>query len=182
MHDPDLASHWKRCVANKEPLTRDQFKQAHSLYITELQDRYGFKSQELKEYSIHFLLDEDTAKKAEELQKNVIYTETIKTGENSTAQITMYGEPKKEDNGKSSEQLRLEKANAINDVLSKKIVKGKGKIYNEIESSIRNFLNNELGKTLGQVQDQTLNGQEIEFVKALVKRALEKETTNAKRI
>jgi thymidylate kinase len=182
MHDPDLASHWKRCVANKEPLDRDQFKHAHGLFLSELNIKWGFAMQTLQEYNIHFLLDDETRKKAEELAKNSTTT-TIQEG-NSTTTITATSvatnDPKTPK--LSPEQSRLEKANAINDVLSKKIVKGRGKTYDDIENSIRSFLNTELGKILGQNNEQTLNAQEIEFIKALVKRAHEKETSNGKRI
>jgi thymidylate kinase len=183
MHDPDMAGHWKRCIANKEPLDREQFKKASGLFFSELNSKYGFALQTLKDYNIHFALDEETRKKQEELAK--VSTTVIAKDENGlTTQTTIIDETKKNItvNNKSPEQARLEKANAINDVLSKKIVKGKGQIYSDIENSIRTFLNNELGKILGQNNDKALSAQEIEFIKALVKRAHEKENSNGKRI
>lgn len=182
MHDPDLAGHWKRCEANKEPLNREQFKHAHNLFLSELNSKYGFALQTLKDYNIHFLLDDETKKKAEELAKNSTTT-TTQDGE-STTTVTVTSDVVGSAKGSriTPEQVRLEKANAINEVLSKKIVKGRGKIYDDIESSIRTFLNTELGKILGQNNDKSLNQEEIEMVKALVKRMKEKETGNVKRI
>lgn len=174
MHDPDMASHWKRCVANKEPMDRDQFKLAHTLFTTEL-EKFAFKPQTLEDYKIHFLLDPEAKKQTEEALTPPPTSDQEKTATSGPAIETKNDSIKV--NGKSPEQARLEKANAINDVLSKKIVKGRGKTYDDIESSIRTFLNTELGKILGQPSNENLNAQEVEVLKAMVKRMLEKADT-----
>lgn len=42
MIDPAKETHWRRCLLNNEPLTREQFDAANDLYINMAQ-RHGFK-------------------------------------------------------------------------------------------------------------------------------------------
>jgi hypothetical protein len=82
------------------------------------------------------------------------------------------GEPKL---NKSKEQIKLEKANAINDVLSRRIIKGKSEVYDDIENEVRSFLNNKLGTILGSEQPDTFSKDEIFLLRALINRLKEKE-------
>lgn len=72
------------------------------------------------------------------------------------------------------EQKRLAEANAINDVLSRPIVKHKGDHFQSIEAKIRAFLNDELAVLLGtkqEVEVASLSKEEILFIKTLVSKA-----------
>ena len=76
---------------------------------------------------------------------------------------------------KTPEQLKLEKANAINEILSKRILKQKGDAYDSLEQEIRLFLNTKLGQLFGtNTTDQSLSlsKEEIVFYKTMFKRAM----------
>jgi hypothetical protein len=75
------------------------------------------------------------------------------------------------------EQKRLAEANAINDILSKPIVKLKGEHYSAIEAKIRDFLNAEMATLLGTKQSvpvPELTLQEVNFIKTLMKKVGDK--------
>jgi dephospho-CoA kinase len=61
-------------------------------------------------------------------------------------------------------QTKLEKANAINAILSGSIVKKKGIIYDELEQDIRSFLNNKLNTLLGEPPEDFSN-HEVKILK-----------------
>jgi len=156
MHDPNNEAHWQRCVDNKEPLTKAQFVKARSLYSS-LAHKYGFASKTLKDFP-----DAD-----------------------QPLPVTIHANPSqdKSDAGKSDsegaikEQLKLEKANVINEVLDKRIIKGKGPMYDDVERSVRTFLNMELGKILGSSSATPgLSNEEIELLKFFCKRLKDKES------
>ena len=77
------------------------------------------------------------------------------------------------------EQLKLQQANAINDILSSRVVKKKGNEYDSIELRIRDFLNSELAHLLGtanqtQVHQLPFSSEEITLLKALANRVKDK--------
>jgi len=77
----------------------------------------------------------------------------------------------------SPEQLKLAEANAINEILTSRIVKKKGDHFDVIEEKIRYFLNNQLADLLGtgkNNQFESFSKEEIEMLKAVVKRMREK--------
>lgn len=49
MFDYDTEAHWKRCVDNNEPLTREQFDKAN-MYYQRLEVMYGFRPRTLRNY------------------------------------------------------------------------------------------------------------------------------------
>jgi hypothetical protein len=76
---------------------------------------------------------------------------------------------------KTPEQHKLEVANVINEILSKRILKSKGSMYDDLENELRNFLNAKLGKLLGGTTSElSLTPEEIKFYKTMYKRAIEK--------
>jgi hypothetical protein len=158
MHDPNVDAHWKRCTDNNEPLNKMQFVKARSLYAN-VANKYGFELVTLPQFfSSH---------------------PEAKTEENklSTSVISIIDAPDVKGEGISSktpEQLKLEKANAINDVLSKRILKYKGDMYDELEKDLRDFLNSRLGKLLGDRSDIELSSEEVKFYKAMYKKATQK--------
>jgi hypothetical protein len=78
--------------------------------------------------------------------------------------------------GLTKEQLKLERANVINDVLSKRILKAKGPMYDELERSVRHFLNGELGKIFGNAAPTSgFSNEEVELLKFFCERLKSKE-------
>ena len=79
---------------------------------------------------------------------------------------------------KTPQQLKLERANAINEILSKRIIKGKGQVFDELERSVRGFLNNELGKLFGndnKLSTDSFSKEEVQLLKFFCERLKEKE-------
>lgn len=173
MFDPKVEEHWKRCVDNNEPLTKAQFTKARSLY-SNMASKYNFELVTLpaflKEYPQAGELD---------VVKEVVENKKSETGDEKTSSSNKLNTFTEETRGmavqKTAEQLKLEKANAINDVLSKRILKQKGDIYDALENDIRIYLNNKLGQLFGTIsQDQwpSLTQEEIAFYKTMFKRAM----------
>jgi hypothetical protein len=81
------------------------------------------------------------------------------------------------DVNKTREQQKLERANAINEILSKRVIKSKGPIYDDLERSVRHFLNSELGKIFGNNPQQAVGGfsnEEVELLKFFCQRLKDK--------
>ena len=167
MHDPNVEGHWKRCVDNKEPLNKAQFVKARALY-SNLAHKYGFETITLTQFLTEYpdageFVNLNTV--AVTVQNNVTTEVDVKTVNDTTTA--------KYPRGKTSEQIKLEKANAINSVLSKRILKSKGPMYDELENDLRIFLNDKLGKLFGTgLPSVSLNEEEIKFYKTMYKRAL----------
>jgi thymidylate kinase len=165
MFDSDSAAHWQRCVDNKEPLTKPQFVKARALF-SNIADKYGFERKQLKDFpdAVQSLPKENSSPSVsgntESDIKSVPSSDKTKSGASN----------------KSNEQLKLERANIINDVLSKRIIRNKGGSYDEVERSIRHFLNQELGKILGTTTNTPgLTNEEVELLKFFCQRLKEKE-------
>jgi thymidylate kinase len=165
MVDPDSKTHWQRCVDNKEPLTQPQFVKARALFSS-MADKYGFERKQLKDFP-------DAVQPLPQGASPAVPKDT--TANNELAGSA--SQAKSDILSKSKEQLKLERANVINDVLSKRIIKGKGATYDEVERSIRHFLNQELGKILGTPTGTPgLTTEEVELLKFFCKRLKDKET------
>ena len=157
MHDPNVDAHWKRCVDNKEPLTKGQFVKARGLYSA-LAETYGFQKKTLKDFP-QIAITESVV----EIQQNVpAASEQLKPAVKPVAL--------------SKEQVKLETANAISDVLSKRIIKSKGLIYDQLENNLRVFLNAELGKILGTKSEVgSFTNEEVTLLKFFCGRLKEKD-------
>jgi hypothetical protein len=168
MYDPDSKAHWQRCVSNGEPLTQPQFVKARALFSA-MADKYDFARKTLKDFpdATQPLPDNQSSKPVTASQEHA------ETAETATAAKS---DKPAGDLTKSKEQLKLERANVINEVLSKRIIKGKGQSYDEVERSVRHFLNQELGKILGTAtQTPGLTNEEVELLKFFCKRLKDKE-------
>ena len=167
MHDPNSEAHWQRCVDNKEPLTKVQFVKARSLY-SGMADKYEFGRKTLKDFPDAVQpLPQD---KLKPVAPN-------KGGEEIAISTTEAKGDKNLVTSKTKEQLKLEKANVINEVLDRRIIKGKGPMYDDVERSVRHFLNTELGKILGTATNTPgLTNEEIDLLKFFCKRMKDKET------
>jgi len=182
MHDPDARAHWQRCVENKEPLDGVQFKTARDLFY-KMAETYGFTLK--TKHDVHSAGETDNMPQRElgvsqpagvsndvrealsasnQIHNNIERTENTKVDKGIASNFPLL----------TPEQKRLAEANAINDVLSKPIVKLKGEHYSSIEAKIRSFLNQELSALLGtsvQVQSNGLTAEEIQIFRALIKRS-----------
>ena len=177
MHDPDKDAHWQRCVDNKEPLDGSQFLSARAMYY-EMGKKYSFELKTVKDFE-----DGSTKNKGSDILPDLGSESADKAGLNNRVKNASISNETKDLNRSfatlTPEQLKLGQANAINEVLSKRIVKSKGEAFDTIESKIRSFLNLELGTLLGN-QGKTpepklpFSKDEIDFLKALVTRAKEK--------
>jgi hypothetical protein len=177
MTDDDLKAHWQRCVDNKEPLDKAQFTRARGLFSSMAQ-KYGFEKVTLQTFVKQFpdaqaLIDAGAAKVLE--QKTLQVTNGV-TQEVDTSGPAISSTHVKYPSGKTPEQHKLEVANAINEILSKRILKSKGQVYDDIESEMRHFLNTKLGKLLGGASSNelSLTQEEIKFYKTMYKRANDK--------
>lgn len=168
MHDPDVNAHWQRCVDNNEPLTKSQFVKAKALYAN-MAEKYDFDKRTLKDFPN--VSQKDTAISKSSNSDSVPVNDEAA---NDTSQIRSN---KSEMARKTREQLKLERANVINEILSKRILKSKGPMYDELERNIRSFLTVELGKIFGTNNtDSGFSNDEIQLLKFFCQRLKEKET------
>ena len=169
MHDPNNEAHWQRCVDNKEPLTKSQFVKARALYSS-MADKYGFERKTLKDFPDAVQPLPKEAKPARVSEPSPVGDDkaVVPAGKAGSDSVLT----------KTKEQLKLERANIINEVLSKRIIKGKGASYDEVERNVRHFLNTELGKILGtsNPNNASLNNEEVELLKFFCKRLKDKES------
>lgn len=178
MTDNAIEAHWKRCVDNKEPLNKVQFTRARALFST-IAHKYGFEPITLQQFVAKY---PDAKEIMDQQNAQVLEAKTLQiTGSDDNQVVTEVDTTKVVSStaskypGKTPEQHKLEVANAINDILSKPILKGKNTIYIDLENEIRSFLNSKLGKLLGGGSSDTgLNLEEIRFYKEMYKRAIDK--------
>lgn len=165
MHDPNVEAHWKRCVDNKEPLTKVQFIKARTLYSA-MADKYGFTRKTLNDFP-----------EAAQLAAQVTATSNNGSNDSKVPSDELPASPTGLSDNRTPQQMKLDRANAINDVLAKRIIKGKGGVYDELERSVRGYLNTELGKLFGAQQPNKgeFSSQEVELLKFFCERLKNKE-------
>ena len=176
MYDPNPEEHWKRCVENNEPLTKPQFVKARALF-SQLAHNHGFESitlpQFLKEFPDAKQVDRRGSDTADVVSGTAELSQTVNN--DATDNLLKKARTEGQDRSLTAEQIKLEKANIINEILSKRILKTKGLVYDELENELRMFLNNKLSKLLGgSSQELTLTSEEIAFYKKMYKRAISK--------
>lgn len=180
MLDPNVEAHWKRCVENNEPLTRPQFTLASRLF-DKLAHNHNFIPRQLSDFGTEITKSEsDSAAVVEEGGEPQAVTERkdpidVRSDKASVSDASAK-ESKVKDN-KTKEQTILEKANAINSILSKRIIKQKGNIFDLIESDIKKYLNEQL-KVLfngGTTIEESLTKDEIVVLKLYAKKILDKQ-------
>jgi hypothetical protein len=168
MYDPDSKAHWQRCVDNNEPLTQQQFVKARALFSS-MADKYDFVRKTIKDFpdAVQPLPNNQGNKPAAVSQERSEASEPVSETRSDKTPSGL---------AKTKEQLKLERANILNEVLSKRIIKGKGPMFDEIERNVRHFLNQELGKILGTTsQAPGFSNEEIELLRFFCKRLKEKE-------
>ena len=153
MSDPDFEAHFQRCVKDKEPLNRNQFNMAVALY-ERMEKRFSFEKKQLSDYNKEM--------KEKELAKPSEKAELVPT---TTKEVC----------NKSIHQLKLDEANAINTILTSKIIKKKGKAYDAIESSIRTHLQDKLSNIFSaNTEAENLTKEEVFIFKKYVNQLKQK--------
>jgi hypothetical protein len=170
MSDPSVEQHWKRCVDNKEPLNKSQFVKARHLYSS-MAHRYGFEIITLPAFLKEFPDAQELISLSDKaVQSSPEIPPAVASG--ADALPTPAG-PKVNDKGLTAEQVKLERANAINEILSKKILKSRGEAFDALENEIRGFLNSKLGQLLGGSSDEVqFSKEEVTVLKMLLKKAM----------
>jgi len=157
-YDENVEAHWKRCVDNREPLTRAQFNQANILF-ERVASKHNFRKVQLKDFSA-ITGTESNAPAVEQTAAQEISGAAPLQVNPAPAQTS----PQKA--MKSVQQIKLEKANAINELLEKRIIKNKGELFDEIEKDIRVFLEDELANIFGNNSPQPqLSKEEVEILR-----------------
>jgi hypothetical protein len=187
MFDSNTEAHWQRCVENNEPLTRQQFGRA-SVFYERLYNEYGFVKKQLSDFPE--IMPEgsgsDDGSGASSVQQSVgsVSEHGGDAADNGSLEAgTKMGKQKPvRDESKSSGVLgntsdcstledKLERANAIRVLLSGKIIKKKGEIYDDLDEAIRGFLHAELDKIFNPPKPQgstaDFSEDEVRLLKAL---------------
>jgi thymidylate kinase len=178
MVDLNTTAHWQRCVDNNEPLTNQQFRIANSMY-TKLANKYNFVQKQLSEFNVNKTKTKDT-QLTDNIDSEIHKNGSIdKMGKAITDNITPISTINKSSIQKDSGLERLEKANAISTILSKRLVKQRGESFDELEREITLFLKGRLDELLGgsKAQIPSLSESEIQVLKMLAQRFTEKAAT-----
>lgn len=157
-YDENVEAHWKRCVDNREPLTRAQFNQANILF-ERVASKHNFRKVQLKDFSA-ITGTESNAPAVEQTAAQEISGAAPLQVNPAPAQTS----PQKA--MKSVQQIKLEKANAINELLEKRIIKNKGELFDELEKDIRVFLEDKLANIFGNNSPQPqFSKEEVEILR-----------------
>ena len=173
MTDPQVEQHWKRCVANNEPLTKQQFVKARTLYSS-MAHKYGFELVTLPAFLKEFPDAQELITLSSDISAPQQTSDPL-LGTTGTETISTSSGPKVGARGLTAEQLKLERANAINEILSKRLLKQRGEAFDNLEGEIRGFLNTKLGQLLGGEADLQLSKEEVIFYRTMYKNAMKKE-------
>lgn len=180
MIDSNTEAHWKRCVENNEPLDVQQFKLSSALF-NKMAHKYNFIPQQLEDFDVQGELEKkDTAPSEEEADGSDAGSEATLSdaGTVSSDDSGKTTESQQADSGKTQEQEKLEKANAINSILSKRIVRSKGLIFDTLEADIKIFLQQQLSNLLGTPSEDSLSDEEVQILKIYCQRIKEKSKTS----
>jgi hypothetical protein len=175
MYDENKDAHWQRCVDNKEPLTRQQFIHATRLY-EEMSKTYNFEKKQLKDFTKN--IRGDSTDKASQSGSS---SEKSNDRGSSMSGILRSSD---DDSGYEDSQLRgvvqsaldkkLERANAIRDLLSAPIVRKKGSSFQELEKDIKLFLEQQLENIFNEPKQDDFTDEEVKILKIYAQRIKEK--------
>lgn len=169
MYDKNVKAHWQRCVANNEPLEQPQFNLARKLFF-EVADKYGFGKKTIQDFGIHpgqLVGGDEGAGETQEIGQ----ADNAANNDTSTQNIQQKANGKNsgQDSADRDAKARLEKANAINKVLSSKIINKRGEVYQGVEDEIRSFLEDRMAQLLGS-EPSGFTAEEVQVLKLYVKR------------
>ena len=180
MYDPNTEAHWQRCVANNEPLNRQQFGRAN-LFYERLAKDYGFKKQQLSDVEGFEHLskkDNGSTKSGPEVQESLSKpndnASLIGSSDNTSTGVTNAVDAKASKSALTVED-RLERANAIRSILQSQILRKKGGAYDDIEQSIRDFLQIQLDKLFKDEENRlsSFSEDEIKILKLYAQRIIQ---------
>jgi hypothetical protein len=180
MVDENVNAHWKRCVENKEPINQIQFSQINSMFM-HLHSDFGFTQASLGYLSADKIVEAilNAGNQGESLSGRELTSSNSKQQDIEVVEAKIEVMQPVKQQHISAEQKRLLEANAINDILSARVIKKKGDYFDVLEDKIRAFLNNEMAILLGTRKEQqhikqnSLTDDEVEFLRILVKKAKE---------
>jgi len=171
MIDSDTAAHWKRCIDNKEPLNNNQFRIAGALF-NKMAHKYNFVPRELKDYKDVKAENNKQDSAPSEQEKPITKGQVDAAAVRAAAHTVKLAAQTPEE----TELAKLEKANAIRDVLSKRILKQKGGTFDKLEEDLKSFLKLQLSGIFKESSSQvSLSGEEISVLKVFCQRLKEKE-------
>ena len=186
MYDSNIEMHWKRCVDNNEPLTRQQFGRANIFYDRLVKD-YGFVKKQLSDFP--GLAPEGSTRNdgqrvsSDESTSNSLHEhggDTNASGQdNGNSKMGTESElPVRAVQANHSDvgsiEEKLERANAIRSLLQGTILKKKGGAYDDIEQVLRGFLQSELDQLFeGPKRNTAFSDEETTILKLYVARIKE---------
>lgn len=156
MYDESKEAHWQRCVDNKEPLNRMQFVQAGRLY-DDLAREYGFERKQLKDFV-----------KIEAGKSNSKNESASSTSETRTPEVALVVTEV------NTLETKLERANAIRDLLSTSLVKKKGDAFLSLDQDIKRFLEKELENIFTEKKTDDFTNDEVKILKIYAQRIKDK--------
>lgn len=169
MFDQNIDAHWKRCVDNNEPLNKSQFNTAHVIW-DRVASKYNFDRKQLPDFVKS--TPSDLPKKEDVVE---VTQEELSDGVDVTLNNDETKVIKAAKVNKTAEQVKLETANAINTVLSKRILRNKGDIFDSLENDIRNFLHTKLSEIFnGTDNSKKFTKEEVQILKLYCNKMLEK--------
>lgn len=173
MYDEDKEAHWKRCADNKEPINRVQFAAATRLY-DKLADERGFEKRQLGDFSEMAKQNKQT-KKNEKTEKAVQKKSKSpdRDGGNSDSSGSKAGSDGpifRSGNAGLSMEQKLDRANAIRNILGGQIIKKKGDVYEDIEKDIRRFLEKEIRRIFIGGSEESFSEDEVKILKLYAQR------------
>jgi len=174
MYDENKDAHWQRCVDNKEPLTRHQFIHATRLY-EEMAKIHNFEKKQLKDFARN-------TESNREHKPNNTGQPTEKSNDRGTSMSGILrssdGDADKDSELRGVAQSlldkKLERANAIRDLLSAPIVKKKGGAFQQLEKDIKFFLEQQLENIFNEPKQDDFTNEEVKILKIYAQRIKEK--------
>jgi hypothetical protein len=174
MYDENKDAHWQRCVDNKEPLTRQQFIHATRLY-EEMSKTYNFEKKQLKDFTKNTRGDgsDKTSQSGSSGEKSNDRSSSM-SGILRSSDDDGYEDSQLRGMVQSTLDKKLERANAIRDLLSAPIVRKKGSSFQELEKDIKLFLEQQLENIFNEPKQDDFTDEEVKILKIYAQRIKEK--------
>lgn len=169
MYDENKEAHWQRCVSNNEPIDRRQFLLANRLY-EDMVNRYNFDKRQLKDFqdesheSVHKSSDIAKNKGSDDGSDKTIRLERQESTESDPEQLQI------QQIFRNSFDQKLERANAIRELIGLQIIKKKGVVFSQIENEIKVFLQKQLENIFLEQSEDSFTDDEVKILKIYAQR------------
>ena len=179
MFDENKDAHWQRCVDNKEPLTRQQFMHASRLY-EDMSKTFNFEKKQLNEF---IKVDQSRNQRNEETDSEIESSKSNLRNNSPAGNLRQSGkgqpggrdqDPEFSSVLQSQLDKKLERANAIRDLLSTNIIRKKGSAYTDLENDVRQFLEQQLENIFNEPKKNDFTEEEVKILKIYAQRIKEK--------